>query len=143
MMKVIKKGTKQSLLNPKKIRNAKFVPLEISDNKRFKYNFWFTISKYFNKNLIASKTFCNKILQGLSLWMNQIDFKAMIDDSTIWFIEAVIEGFIINFIVWRLIGLDFTFLTIIAWGFAIKQFLSIYWRLRQNGSNTTIPTKNK
>lgn len=143
MMKAIKKETKQSSLIHQKIRNASFMPLENPNTKRFKYNLWLLISKYFNKKLIVLRTFCNKIIQGLILWINQTDFKGMIYDSTIWFIEAVIEGVIINFIVWGLIGLDFNFITIIAWGFAIKQFLSIYWRLRKNGSNTTIPTKDK
>ena len=143
MMKAIKKETKQSSLIHQRIRNASFVPLESHDTEKFKYNIRFKVSKYFNDKFIRLKTLCNKIIQKPQLWTKDIDFKAMRDDSSMWLVEALIEGFVINFIVWALIGWKFSLLTMLAWGFAIKQLLSIYWRLRKHGSNSTIPQKDK
>ena len=142
-MKAIKKETKQNLLIHQKIRGASFVPLESEDTKKFKYSFWFSVNKYINKKFIALKTPFNKIFSKLRLWTQEIDFKAIRNDSSIWLIESLIEGFIINFVVWSLIGWKFNLLTMLAWGFATKQLLSIYWRLRKNGANSTIPKKDK
>jgi len=143
MMKAIKKETKQSSLIHQRIRNASFVPLESHDTEKFKYLPLFKISKYINKRLIVLKTICNKIRQKPTLWVQEVDFKAIRNDTTTWILEALIEGFIINFIVWALIGWDFNLFTMLAWGFAMKQLLSIYWRLKKDGSNSTIPKKDK
>ena len=143
MMKAIKKEIKQSSLIHQRIRTASFVPLESHLTKKFKYNHWFRISKYINNRLIAFKRNCNKIIQKPRLWLQEIDFRAIRCDVSTWLIEALIEGFIINFIVWTLMGWKFNLITMLAWGFAIKQLLSIYWRLRKDGSNTTIPKKDK
>lgn len=142
-MKITKKETKGSSLIHQRIRNASFVPLESHDTKKFKYNLWFKVSKYINDKFIVLKTFCNKIIQKPQLWLQEVDFKAIRDDVSIWLIEASIEGFVINFIVWALMGWKFNLITMLAWGFAIKQLLSIYWRLRKDGTNSTIPKKNK
>ena len=143
MMKVTKKETRQSSLIHQRIRKAAFVPLDAQNTKRFKYDIWFRVSKYVNNKFITFKTFCNKIRQRLQLWAQEIDFKAIRNDTSIWLVEALIEGFIINLIVWALIGLKFNLMTMLAWGFAVKQLLSIYWRLRKDGSNPTIPKKDK
>ena len=142
-MKAIKKETKQNSLIHQKIRDASFVPLESEDTKKFKYSFGFSVNKYINKKFIALKTPFNKIFSKLRLWSQEIDFKAIRNDSSAWLIESLIEGFIINFVVWSLIGWKFNLLTMLAWGFAIKQILSIYWRLRKDGANSTIPKKNE
>jgi len=74
--------------------------------------------------------------------VQEVDFKAIRNDTATWILEASIEGFVINFIVWALMGWDFNLLTMLAWGFAMKQLLSIYWRLKKDGSNSTIPKKD-
>ena len=142
-MKAIKKEIKQSSLIHQKIRTASFVPLESPDTKRFKYNLRLRVSKYINDKFIALKTICNKIIQKPQLWIHEVDFKAIREDTSMWLVEALIEGFVINFVVWALLGWRFNWITVLAWGFAIKQLLSIYWRLRKNGANTTIPKKNE
>lgn len=142
MMKVINEETKQNLLIQDKIRKASFVSLDSPDTEKFKYNIILKISKYFNNRLIAFKTNCNKMIQKPQLWFSKINFKAIKNDLSIWLLEALIEGFVINFIVWALIGFRFNLITILAWGFAIKQILSIYWRLKKDGSNATIFTKD-
>jgi hypothetical protein len=142
-MKPIKEEIKQSSSIHQKIRNASFVPLESQDTEKFKYNPGLKISKYFNDKLIALKRSCNKIIQKPRLWLQEVDFIAIRNDVSAWFVEALIEGFIINFIVWALMGWKFSILTMIGWGFATKQLLSIYWRLRKDGANSTIPKKNK
>ena len=143
MMKVIKKETKQNSLIHQRIRNASFVPLESHSTEKFKYNLGFKVSKYINKKFIALKTICNKIIQKPQLWLQRIDFKAIISDGSIWLLEAFIEGFIINFVVWSLMGLKFSLITMLAWGFVVKQLLSIYQRLKKDGTPATIPGSNK
>ena len=143
MMKAIKKETKQSSLIHQRIRKASFVPLESHYTESFKYNLGFKISKYINDKFVVLKTTCNKIIQKPQLWVQEVDFKAIRNDTSMWVTEALIEGFVINFVVWVLIGWKFSLLTMLAWGFAMKQLLSIYWRLRKNGTNPTILKKNK
>lgn len=142
MMKLIKKETNQNSLIHQRIRNASFVPLESQDTEKFKYNILLRRSKYINDTLIVLKTFCNKIIQRPQLWLNKVDFKAIKSDTATWLIEASIEGFVVNFVVWALIGWRFNIATMFAWGFAIKQLLSIYRRLKKDGSNPTISYKN-
>jgi len=142
-MKAIKEETKQNLSIHQKIREASFVPLESEDTQKFKYSFGFRVNKYINEKFIALKTPFKKIFSKLRLWSQEIDFKAIRNDGSAWLIESLIEGFIINFVVWSLIGWKFNLLTMLAWGFAIKQILSIYWRLRKDGANSTIPKKNE
>ncbi|KKM99107.1 hypothetical protein LCGC14_1151210 [marine sediment metagenome] len=142
-MRTIKKEIKQSSSIHQEIRNASFVPLESYDTEKFKYNFWFKVIKYINDKFIALKTTCNKIIQKQQLWVQEVDFKAIRNDVSMWLTEALIEGFIINFVVWALMGWKFNLVTMLAWGFAVKQLLSIYWRLRKDGPNPTIPKKNE
>ena len=142
-MRVIKREIKQNLLKPLKFRNASFVQLESEETQKFKYNIVLTPSKYIKNIFIAFKNSCNKIVQRLQLETQEVDFKAIKNDTSVWLIEALIEGFLINFIVWALIGWEFNFFTMLAWGFAVKQFLSIYNRLKKDGPSPTIPSKNK
>lgn len=142
-MKFIKKETRQSSLIHQKIRNASFVPLESHDTEKFKYNLNLRVSKYFNKKLLVLQTICNKIIQKPRIWLDEVDFIAIRNDVAEWVTEALIEGFVINFVVWSLIGWKFNLITMLAWGFALKQLLSIYWRLRKNGGNPTIPKEHK
>ncbi len=142
MMKDTNKEIKQSSLIHQKIRKASFVPLESQDTEKFKYNLRFNLNRYFNKKLIALKRGCNRILQKPRLWFQQVDFVAVRKDISVWLFEATIEGVIINFSVWALLDWKFNFITVMAWGFAVKQILSIYWRLRKDGSDTTIFKKN-
>jgi len=142
-MKAIKKEIKQSSLIHQRIRNASFVPLESHDTEKFKYNIWLKVSKYINDKFVVLRTTCNKIIQKPSLWVQEVDFKAIRNDTSMWVVEALIEGFVINFVVWALIGWEFNLITMLAWGFALKQSLSIYRRITKDGSNTTIPKKDK
>lgn len=143
MMKIIKKEIKQNSSIHQKIRNASFVPLEFHDTKKFKYRTWLKVTEYINSKFIILKTICNKIIQKPLLWVAEVDFKAIKNDVSMWVVEALIEGFVINFVVWALVGWKFNFITMLAWGFAIKQLLSIYWRLKRYGADSTILKKNK
>ena len=142
MMKNTKKEAKLNSLIHQRIRNASFVSVEHPNTKKFKYNVLLRSSEYINKKFVALKALGTKIIQKPQLWVHKVDFKAIKNDVSLWLVEAFIEGFVINFIVWALIGWRFNLITMAAWGFAIKQLLSVYWRLRKDGANATIPIKD-
>ena len=143
MMSLIRKKARQNSLIHQRTRKASFVPLESQNSEKFKYNVKLKYSKYINKKFIALKTFCNKVIQKPGLWVQEVDIKAIKHDAFLWFMEAAVEGFIVNFAVWGIIGWKFNLITMLAWGFAVKQLLSIYRRLKKDGSASTIFNKNK
>ena len=124
------------------MRNASFVPLESQENDKFKYYHALKIKKYLNDRLIVLQTILNKIIQKPALWTRNVDFRKVRNDTALWSLEALIEGVLINFAVWALLGWKFNLITVMAWGIAIKQLLSVYWRLKKDGTPTTIPTKD-
>ena len=132
MNRIIRTKYKQDRLN------------QISNNtKRFKYNFIHRLSRYNNKNFIELKNTCKKIKGVIKLRIDKYDFKAASNATVMWLMNAFVEGLVVNFIVWRLWDLEFGFLTIMAWGCLMKYSLDMYWRLRINGTTTTIPEKYK
>ncbi len=142
-MKAIKKGIKQSSSIHQKIKKASFVSLEPHDTEKFKYNILFRTGKYINDKFVALKTIYKRTVKAGQLYTQKVDFKKIGEDVSTWIIESLIEGFGVNFVVWALMGWKFNLITILAWGFAIKQLLSIYWRLRKHGTNSTIFKKDK
>lgn len=142
MMKHIKKEKQRNSLKNKNIRKAAFVSTEDDYTERFKYNFWLKPSKYINKKFAVLKNIGIKFVQSLRLRLDKFDFAKAFSVSSIWLINAFIEGIIINFAVWGLLGWDFNLITIMAWGFVVKQTIDIYWRLKTNGSNTKLIEKN-
>jgi len=77
------------------------------------------------------------------LWTAEIDWSAVKRDSIEWVIEAAVEGFTANFATHFILGWELSPMTVIAHGFAIKQTLSIYWRLRKDGPTSKLPKKNE
>ena len=128
-------------MNPKS-KGASFVFTDKKITDRFKYNFTLSGGKYINGKLIALKQTINKIKGIIQLKLNKFDFSFAIGAMSLWIINAFIEGLIVNFSVWGLLGWRFNFITIMAWGFAVKQILDLYWRLRINGTNTKLPEKH-
>jgi hypothetical protein len=55
----------------------------------------------------------------------------------------VLEGITANVATHFLLGIPFNVGTIVAHGIAINQGISIYWRLRKDGPNNKIPTKDE
>ena len=128
-------------MNQKSKHKASFVSVK-KNTDRFKYNFTLTTCRYINGKLIALKQTINKIKGIIQLKLNKFDFSFAIGAMSLWIINAFIEGLIVNFSVWGLLGWRFNFITIMAWGFAVKQILDLYWRLRINGTNTKLPEKH-
>ena len=136
----VKKQLEQ--LNQTNKRNAGAVPYESENTQRFKYKFPLRLSKYINERLIALKNTCIKIKGRVQLKLDKFDFKAAGIVTMIWLMNAFVEGLIVNFAVWGLLGWRFNFITIMAWGFAVKQSLDLYWRLKINGTTTKLPEKH-
>ncbi len=142
-MRPISEEKSQSSSIHQRIRKASFVQFETGNTEKFKYNLGLKGNRYAKKKFIALKTVCNKIIQGTQLQLHKVAFKEMRNQGLLWFTEALVEGFVMNFIVWSLIKMPFNLFTMIGWGFAVKTFLGIYWRLKKDGSTSTIPTHNK
>jgi len=136
----VKKHLEQ--LNQTNKRNAGAVPYESENTQRFKYKFPLKLSKYINERFIALKNTCRKIKGMVQLKLDKFDFKAAGIVTMIWLMNAFVEGLIVNFAVWGLLGWRFNFITIMAWGFAVKQSLDLYWRLKINGTTTKLPEKH-
>ena len=144
MMKgMIARKNKQNSLNPTNNRKAGFVTTKDDETKRFKYKFKLRGVRYNNVIFIAINNTFRKIRGEVRLWLNKFDFKDAGIVTAVWLTNAFIEGLIVNFAVWGLLGWEFNFLTTMAWGVAVKQSLDIYWRLRINGTNTKLPQKNE
>ena len=93
--------------------------------------------------MLAAKRRVNTLMQRPKLWAAHVDWPTAKEESIVWIIEAFIEGFLANFATHFLIGLPLTPMTLLAHGIAIKQGISVYRRLRGDGSSTKIPTKDK
>ena len=142
MKDTIRRKNKQEQLNQTSKRNAGAVHYESENTQRFKYKFPLKLSKYINERFIALKNTCRKIKGMVQLKLDKFDFKAASTATMIWLMNAFVEGLIVNFAVWGLLGWRFNFITIMAWGFAVKQSLDLYWRLKINGTTTKLPEKH-
>ena len=141
MMKDTRVKRNKPNLSPQ-ISKAEFLPISNDKTQRFKYKFKLRYIKYSSDRLIALKNACKKIKSRVQLKLDIFDFKAAGIIVSVWLVNAFIEGVIVNFAVWGLLGWEFNFITIMAWGFAIKQSLDIYWRLKINGTTTKFSEKN-
>jgi len=142
-MKLLTRRKKQlDSLNQTNKLNAGFVSLDSDNSERFKYKIPLRLSKYNSDAFTAIKNTCNKIKGVIKLKLDRIDFKKASSATTVWLLNAFVEGLIVNFAVWGLLGWRFNFITIMAWGFAITQLLDLYWRLKINGTNTKLSEKH-
>ncbi len=143
MMKSIKKEIRQNSSIHNKIRGASFVLVESEQTKRLKYllNF-FRIEKFKQKMTSLKRSFMS-VIQFTGLWINKVDWKGAREFVSIWMIEAFIEGLTANFATHYLLGFQFNVKTILAHGIIIRQGLSIFWRLKQNGPSETILNKHE
>lgn len=138
-----KKETKQNLLLPSKIRKAAFVPVKYDKDRNFKYSLPQRINIKRSKIFINAKRSIKSIIQKPRLWLEHIDFQIVKRDIVQWFIEVIAEGITANFATHFLLHWEYNPMTIIAHGIVIKQGLSIYWRLRKDGSASKIPKKDE
>lgn len=144
MMKSIKKEKNQQGLSVNEnIRRARFVPQGEQKSKTFKYflNFLFVLSP--RKTIAHVKRKINSIIQKIGLWIKKVDWEKLRGDVSLWFTEAILEGLTANFVTHYLFGVELNLFTILAHGILIKQGISIWWRLRLNGSDAKIPKKDE
>jgi len=98
-----------------------------------------TLSKW----SISLKRSVNTIIQKPMLWASEVDWLKVREDTFFWVVGALIEGFTANIATHYLFGIKFSFMMVLAHGILISQGIDIYWRLRQHGSNTKLPQKDK
>lgn len=143
MMKDIKKEARQSSLMNSEIRRAGFESYESTKAEGFKNSEAYNILNKIQPKLDNLKRLVNSIMQKPRLWASFVDWKTLRQDSSSWIVEAFIEGAIANWWTHKILGWEFGVGMIIAHGFLIKQGLDLYKRLKQNGANKSIPTKDK
>lgn len=138
-MKKSEEKEKQSLSIHQKIRKASFVQIKSRNVDSFKYKLIHKLSS----KLPPCKRFINSILQKPRLWTSKLDWIRIRNDGIEWIIDAIIEGLTANFATHFLLGVQFNPMTVLAHGIIIKQGLSIYWRLRRDGTNNKLPKKDE
>jgi len=138
-MNLTKKEIRQSLSSQINRQKAEFVTTNPRISDRFKYILGFSLNKYIGNRIIAINNIGKKLLSGPRILVQKVDFFAIRNQTIVWFTESLIEGLLINFAVWALLGWPFTPITMLAWGVVTKQAISVYWRLRKHGTTATIP----
>ena len=123
------------------IRKAEFVPMESQNIKIFKYRNLQRISKVLSPKLANLKRCINTTVQKVTRWNEKIDWSRITKGTVVWLAEAAIEGVTANFATHFLFHIEFNPMTVMAHGFAIKQGLDIYWRLKKDGSTSKLPKK--
>lgn len=142
MMEATRREPKLNSSIHQNIRSAEFVELEFQEEKKFKYNYS-VVRLSLKKRLDAIKHQFTKLYQRIDLWCRKVDWKIMFGDMSLWLLEALVEGFVANFVTHHLFGMKFTPATVLAHGFLIKQGISVFWRLRiqQHGPITELSKK--
>ena len=138
----LEKKQKQSLSVHDKIRKAAFVDIKNEDGKN-RDSFINKRNHRINRKILGVKRRVNSIQQKFRLWVSFVDWSNVKTDILKWGVRVIIEGFTANFATHYLLGIEFNFMTMVAHGFAINQLVSIYWRLRRNGTDSKISEKNK
>jgi len=142
MMKNSRETKKRQHLS-KRINKAGFVSIDSVSIESFKYNLLCNIRHRCSTTSISIKRYLNSRIQRVQYWVALVFWDKVGADLLTWCIEAMLEGLSLNFATHYLLGMPFNMMTAFAHGIVVKQGLSIYWRLRVNGSTTKIPTKNE
>jgi hypothetical protein len=143
MMMNIKNIIGRSSSNQKNSKRARFVPIKTDYTAKFKYILKHRVINAYNNVSVSWKRRVNSRLQKPRLWLSQIEWNIVKEDTITWFIEAFIEGITLNFATHYLFDVPFTLMVIFAHGILVKQGISIYWRFKKDGSTSTIFKKNK
>jgi hypothetical protein len=111
------------LLSFHKTLKSKSGFVKISKREIFKY-------RHDHKETVDAKRSLKNILRRSKALVESIMWAKAVQLSVIWVVEAGIEGLTANFATHFLWGVPFTWQTVLAHGFVIKQALSVYHRLR-------------
>lgn len=126
-----------------RINKAAFVQIDHHTIGTFKYNLMCNIKHRCSTTSISIKRYLNSRIQKVQYWVALFSWRKIGADSLTWGIETMLEGLSLNFATHYLFGMPFNMMTAFAHGIVVKQGLSIYWRLRVNGTTTTLPHKNE
>jgi hypothetical protein len=108
------------------------------DGRTFKYRRLHKIKHRIEEIKLNIKRWLNKFIQKPRLWLADVDWIEVRRDSISWVLEAAIEGFTLNFATHFIFGAEFSIFTMLAYGFIVKHGLSIWWRMRRDGSNNEL-----
>lgn len=133
--------TRQNLSS--QINKAAFVQIDHQTIGTFKYYLVRNIRHRCSATSISIKRYLNSRIQRIQYYIALFSWKKIGADLVTWCIETMLEGLSLNFATHYLLGMPFNMMTAFAHGIVVKQGLSIYWRLRVNGTTTKLPYKNE
>jgi len=125
------------------INSNGFVTYRSTKVESFKNKGIHSIGRKLNPKLQNLKRTLNSIIGKPRLWMSNIEIKKSGRESSLWFLEVLIEGAIANWWTHKIFGLEFEVGMIIAHGFLIKQGLDLYTRIKKDGQPTKLLAKTK
>jgi len=128
-MNLIKKKEKQSSQIHEEIRKATFISEKTKKITRFKYEKLY-------KPILDSAKF-------ITLLIKPFNWKQIIKDCAIWIIEAFIDGILINFATWALLGDSLTVAKILAYGIVMKKVIEFMALLKKDGEYSEVHTPDK
>ena len=119
MMSLIRKKEKQSSQIHEQLRKAAFVKERTRKNASFKY-----------------KTLYNNMLDRFKLFfifIPKFNWKQVKTDVFYWTVEVFIEGTLINFALWALMGWTLNLAKILAYGIAFKKGVELIQLIKKDG----------
>jgi len=125
-------------LKDKDIPKAEFVKIKNKSSERFKYFERSYIVRFVNKRALSLKRKVNSIVQRTNHLIKKVDWPTIGKEFSLWSVEAFVEGVAWNFAMFALFKFPFTIVSALAYGVLIKQVISLYWRLKKDGSTTTL-----
>ena len=142
-MKIIKKLEKQSSSIHHNIRNAAFIPIEKQKTNTFKYWYVHKCISFINNIVPKSKLLSNLFIGKLKLLYSEFNWNLIKVDTAEWLLTVLLEGLTANYVTYILFDVTFNIYYIFAHGIVIIQGLSIYRRLKIDGTITKVSDKHK
>lgn len=121
-----------------KLTDQDVVTLQDLKKEKFKYKRSPFRFRKINSALLELNKIKKIAFDKIKRLLELFDWKKIKGVFFIWIVEAFIEGIVLNYITWILFGFSFNPLTIFAHGFLVKKSVEYWWRLRNNGTTSTI-----
>lgn len=139
MMKSTEEENQKPNSSTKRASKASFVDLEeerkkeVINKRKAKFREW----------LLNRKRQTNSVKQKIIVWAKIPDYQTISKESSIYLLEAFVEGLLINYVAKILFGQPMNAFTILAYGIVVKQGINIFIRLKEKPMPETGKTLKK